>query len=369
MRAWAEINMENLEHNYRVLRACAPDSKFLGVVKANAYGNGAVPIARKLIELGAEYLGVACLDEAQELRLAGIEAPIIILGVTLREFVPEVVRLNITQTVFSMDMAKEVSDAAIAQGKKAKVHLKVDTGMSRLGVLGHNPEEAAAQLAQICSLPGLEAEGIFTHFANADCDENYTMLQFTRFLDVLDCLKRNYGLTFQIRHCASSAAVLKYPCTHLDMIRPGIALYGHYPDPSCCGLGGSEILPVMSLKCRVVAVRNLPEHTPVSYGCTNGFGDEPGRVAVLSIGYADGIHRLISNRASVWIQGKRRPIIGRICMDMCMIRLEPEDEIQVGDMAELFGMNLPMEEMMELADTIQDEVLCAITPRVKRVYL
>ena len=201
-------------------------------MKANAYGHGAVPIARRLVELGADYLAVACLDEAAGLREAGVTAPILILGHTQPGLADEVVALGVTQTVFTPELARALSEAAGAAGKRAKIHLKADTGMSRLGVLDHDPERAAAEIAALCALPHLEPEGIFTHFADADGDEEYTMLQFTRFLDVLAELEEKYGRTFEIRHCAASAAVLNYPCTHMDMIRPGIALYGHYPDPS-----------------------------------------------------------------------------------------------------------------------------------------
>ncbi len=368
MRTWAEISLDNLEHNYRALRACAPNSKFLGVVKANAYGHGAVPVAKKLEALGADYLAVACLNEALELRSAGIGMPILILGATPPELAGEVVAHGITQAVFTMELAQALSQAAGSMGRTAKVHIKVDTGMSRLGLSGHDPEAAARAAADICALPHLEHEGIFTHFANADGDEEYTMLQFTRFLDVLDTLEGKYGLKFAVRHCAASAAVLNYPCTHLDMVRPGIALYGHYPDPSCEGLDGTGLLPVMTLNSRVAAVQSLPADTPVSYGCTSRFGSEGGRVAVLPIGYADGLHRLLSNQGSVYLDGQPRPIMGRVCMDMCMVGLDDDASVQVGDVAEIFGLHLPVERHADLAGTIQYELLCAVSPRVPRVY-
>lgn len=369
MRTWAEIDLGNLEHNYRALRACAPQSKFLGVVKANAYGHGALPVAKKLEELGTDYLAVACLNEAMELRRGGIETPILILGVTPSELAEQVVANDITQAVFTAELAQALSAAAGKLGKTAKIHIKVDTGMSRLGILGHDGGCCAEEAAVICGLPNLKSEGIFTHFANADGDEEYTMLQFTRFLDVLDVLEKKYSLKFEIRHCAASAAVLNYPCTHLDMIRPGIALYGHYPDPSCEGLDGPGLLPVMTLKSRVAAVRRLPGDTPVSYGCTAAFGSEGGRVAVLPIGYADGLHRVLSNAGSVWLSGRPRPIMGRVCMDMCMVGLDEAAEVKAGDVAEIFGGRHPVELHADLAGTIQYELLCAVSPRVPRVYL
>ena len=369
MRTWAEISLDNLEHNYRALRACAPDSRFLGVVKADAYGHGAVPVAKKLEELGADYLAVACLNEALELREAGITMPIMILGATPTEFAPLVVEHGITQAVFTPELARALSEAAGRAGKTARIHVKVDTGMSRLGLLCHDPAECARQVEAICAHPHLEAEGIFTHFANADGDEAYTMLQFTRFLDLLRYLESGYGRKFQIRHCAASAAVLNYPCTHLDMVRPGIALYGHYPDPSCEGLDGPGLLPVMTLKSRVAEVKDLPGETPVSYGCTASFGAEGGRVAVLPIGYADGMHRLLSNEGSVWLNGQPRPIMGRVCMDMTMIGLDGAADVKPGDVAEIFGEHLPVETHAGIANTVQYELLCAVSPRVPRVYL
>ena len=369
MRTWAEISLGNLEHNYRALRACAPDSKFLGVVKANAYGHGAVPVARKLEELGADYLAVACLNEAMELRQAGIRMPILILGATPEELAGLVVDYDVTQTVFTPGLAQALSQAAGVQGRRAKIHVKVDTGMSRLGLLDHDPAAAAREVEGLCALPNLEAEGIFTHFANADGDEAYTMLQFTRFLDTLAELEETYGRKFEIRHCAASGAVLNYPCTHLDMVRPGVALYGHAPDPSCAGLDELDLRPAMTLKSRVAAVRDLPGDTPVSYGCTQRVGRNGGRVAVLPIGYADGLHRVLSGRGSVWLDGKRRPIIGRVCMDMCMVALEDGDQVKAGDEAEIFGLHLPVEESAELAGTIQYELLCAVSARVPGVYL
>lgn len=367
-RTWAEVSLGSLEHNYRALRSCAPDSRFLGTVKANAYGHGAVPVARRLVELGTDYLAVACLEEGAALRRAGITAPILVLGYTHPALAGEAVELDLTQTVFTPELAQALSGAAGAAGKRAKIHLKADTGMSRLGALAHDPSAAAKELAELCALPHLEPEGIFTHFADADGDEEYTMLQFTRFLDLLDELREKYGRTFEIRHCAASAAVLQYPCTHLDMVRPGIALYGHYPDPSCEGLDGPGLKPVMSLYSRVAAVRDFPPDTPVSYGCTASFDRTGGRTAVLPVGYADGLHRALSNGGTVWLDDHFRPIMGRVCMDMCMIRLEEGDRTKAGDVAEVFGPHLPVEHHAELAGTISYELLCAVAPRVPRIY-
>ena len=368
-RTWTEIDLSNLEHNYRALRAMLPQGcRFLGVVKADAYGHGAVQVARRLETLGAEYLAVACLDEALELRQAGITTPILILGYTPTERAEALLDNGITQTVYDVEMARALSDAAAAAGKTLKIHVKADTGMSRLGWLcgGEDQSAAVEAIAQVCALPGLEAEGIYTHFANADGDEDYTMLQFTRFLDLLEALKER-GITFAIRHCAASAAALKFPCTHLDMVRPGIALYGHYPDPSCEGLDGPGLRPVMTLKTRVASVKAVPAGTPVSYGCTHVL-DRETKLAALTIGYADGLPRLCSDKLEVLIGGQRAPVVGRICMDMCMADVTGLD-VAPGDEVEVFGENLPIEDVAALAGTIQYELLCAVSPRVHRAYL
>ncbi|MBQ3557803.1 MAG: alanine racemase [Oscillospiraceae bacterium] len=365
-RTWAEVSLSALEHNYRTLRAqLQPGCRFLGVVKADAYGHGAVTVARELERLGCEMLAVAELDEALQLRGAGINLPILILGVTPVELAHCVVEQDLTQTVFTTELARALSDAAVAQGKTACIHVKLDTGMSRVGVLAHDPEKAASEVAELCEFPNLVKQGIFTHFADADSDEEFTMLQFTRFLDTVERLEKTYGLTFEIRHCAASAAALKYPCTHLDMVRPGIALYGHYPDPSC-RMEGEQLQPVMSLYTRVAGVRQLPAGATVSYGCTRKV-DRDSRVAVLPIGYGDGLSRLLSDRTDVLLGGKRAPVLGRICMDMCMVDATDLPCVQVGDVATVFGPDKPLEELADCLGTITYELLCDLPGRVKRI--
>lgn len=365
MRTWAEIDLGRLKHNYLALRNLTPRGcKFVGVVKANAYGHGALPVARTLVEAGADYLSVACIAEAKELREGGIKAPVLIFGHTPAEYATDLLALDVTQTVGDLTTAKALSDAAIAARTRLKVHVKADTGMSRLGFLadeGHAVEEIAA----LCALPGLEAEGIFTHFSDADGSEEYTMLQLARFLDLLSALEQR-GVTFKIRHCAASAAVLNYHCTHLDMIRPGIALYGHFPAPDMEHL--CPLLPVMSLKTKVAAVRELPKGACVSYGRTHMLKRDS-RLAVLSVGYADGFSRLLSDRGSVVIHDTRVPLVGRVCMDLCMADVTDLDDVKVGDTATLYGDKNPVENAADVAGTIQYELLCAVSRRVPRVYL
>ncbi len=365
MRTWAEIDLHALEHNYYALRSnLAPGCRFVGVVKANAYGHGALRVARRLERLGAEYLAVACLSEAIELREGGVTAPILILGGTPGAFAPELLRYDLTQTVFDLPTASAYSQAAQAAGKALRVHIKADTGMGRLGFVGPRRVE---DILAVCALPGLEAEGLFTHFSDADGSEEYAMAQFTDFLDLKAALA-DRGLTLKIYHCAASAAMLHYPCTHLDMVRPGIALYGCYPDEGSVGLDGPGLTPVMTLKSRVAAVRDLSAGSCVSYGRTRVLGRES-RVAVLPIGYADGLHRGLSNRMEVLFPSGRAPILGRICMDLCMVDVTDLPDVKPGDVAQIFGPELPVEEKSDTLGTISYELLTAIAPRVPRVYL
>ncbi len=373
-RTWREINLSHLEHNYRTLRAMLPAGcRFLGIVKANAYGNGAIRVALRLEEIGCEYLAVACVDEAADLREAGVKVPIIILGSTPDDYAGDLVDLGLTQTVFDLETARVLSAAAVAAGKSLKIHVKLDTGMSRLGFLCDEAHMDASieQVAALCALPGLEHEGIFTHFADSDGSEEYTMLQLTRFLDALDKLEQK-GITFAIRHCANSGAVLNFPCTHLDMVRPGLALYGHYPAPACEGLDGPGLLPVMELKSRISAVRSLPGGTIVSYGRTFTL-ERSSVLAVLPVGYADGLHRMSSSHMDVLIHGRRAPVVGRICMDMCMADVTDIPGVLPGDIATIYGREgdemLSVEEAAHAAGTIQYELLCAVSERVPRVYL
>ena len=360
-RTWAEVDLDALAHNYHVLRGLAPEAKFLGLVKADAYGHGAVPVARKLETLGADMLAVACLAEAIELRQAGIAIPVLCLGQTPPELAPELLAYGVTQTVGDLETGKALSAAAVKAGKTLKIHVKLDTGMGRLGFTGPTLEE---EIRALCALPGLEAEGIFTHFANADGDEEYTRQQYDDFIITINELYHEDGLDFKIYHCAASAAVLNYPYTHHNMIRPGIALYGYVPDPSVADPG---LRPVMTVKSRIALVRDLPAGSFISYGCTATL-ERDSRIAVLPIGYGDGLHRALSNRLEVRIGDRPCPVLGRICMDMCMVDVTDTPGVKAGDTAQVYGPGLT-DWAAELAGTIPYELLCQLTPRVPRLYL
>lgn len=368
-RTWAEVDLDALAHNYRqARRMIGAGVRYLGVVKADAYGHGAVQVGRKLEALGADYLAVSSLDEARELRHGGISMPILILGHTPPEMVPELIRHHITQTVSARAKAEEYSAAAAACGGTLRVHIKVDTGMSRLGFLvrGEHFDGGVEAIAASCRLPHLEAEGIFTHFAAADEDdpgsEAYTREQFDVFQRVLAALA-DRGQTFAIRHCANSGALARYPEMHLDMVRPGIALYGAGADAQRL-----DLRPVMTLKSCVSTIKIFDPDTDISYGRTYRTREKT-RVGVLPIGYADGLFRGLSGRMLVWTEEGPAPVLGRICMDMTMVNLTGLSHVHVGDAVELFGQRQRVDVLAEILGTIPYELTCAVSKRVPRLYL
>ena len=368
-RTWAEVDLDALAHNYRqARRMIGAGVRYLGVVKADAYGHGAVQVGRKLEALGADYLAVSSLDEARELRHGGISMPILILGHTPPEMVPELIRHHITQTVSARAKAEEYSAAAAACGGTLRVHIKVDTGMSRLGFLvrGEHFDGGVEAIAASCRLPHLEAEGIFTHFAAADEDdpgsEAYTREQFGVFRRVLAALA-DRGQTFAIRHCANSGALARYPEMYLDMVRPGIALYGAGADAQRL-----DLRPVMTLKSCVSTIKIFDPDTDISYGRTYRTREKT-RVGVLPIGYADGLFRGLSGRMSVWTEEGPAPVLGRICMDMTMVNLTGLSHVHVGDAVELFGQRQRVDVLAEILGTIPYELTCAVSKRVPRLYL
>lgn len=365
-RAWAEVDLSALEHNYKEIRAHLPEGcRFLGIVKADAYSHGAFTVARELERLGAEYLAVACLDEAISLREAGIKAPIIILGTTSARYAYTLKKYELTQTVCSLEKARELS--FMLGDQQLKVHYKIDTGMGRLGF---SPDEAVAGIGKALRLPNLIAEGVYTHFpVSDDLDDPFTLEQFELFINTVDKIEKESGHNFLIRHCANSGAVINYRQTCLDMVRPGLALYGHYPAKEH---GGLNLRPVMQFKARISAIH---EHFPgetISYGRQYAVENSPIKAAVVSIGYADGLQRALSGKMEMLINGRRARQIGRICMDMCMADVT-NIPCQVGDEVTIFGCDgqaeISVDELADIAGTISYELLCAISPRVPRVYI
>ena len=368
-RTWAEISLENLRHNYEAIRKSLPAGcRFLGVVKADAYGHGALPVSRLLQEAGADYLAVSCLDEALELRRGGITMPILILGHTPYAYTGTLIEENITQTVTCLAKALEYSAEAVRLGKELKIHIKLDTGMSRLGFLcaGNYFEEGVDNVIRSCRLPGLNPEGVYTHFAVSDepgeDSEAYTRAQFRLFMDVIAAVKARGGVEFPIRHCANSGATVSYPEMALDMVRPGLLLYG-YGDSS----GKLGLLPCMRLVTTVSTIKFYEPGTSVSYG-RRFTTDRRTRMGVLAIGYADGLPRLISNKCSFAAKGGFAPQRGSICMDMCMVDLTELPQVDVGSEVELFGPMNSIYKLSDAAQTIPYELLCAVSKRVPRVY-
>ena len=371
-RTWAEINLDELEHNIKTLRKTLNlKAKFLGVVKANAYGHGSIKCAKKLQECGADYLAVASVIEGIELRKNGITLPVLCLGQADTNMAALMCEYNITQAVGDYENGKALSDYAVSVNKKINIHVKIDTGMSRTGFYWpeSNPElkaRTANEILKLCRLPGLYPEGLFTHFAIADDDPEFTHAQLKRFLDA-QAHMHELGIDFTLSHAAASVGVLNYPEAHLNMGRFGLVLYG-YADTVKGNEGSNlDLHPVMSVKSRITAVRNLPKGTTISYGRTHTLRRDS-KVAVLPIGYADGLPRLLSNNFCVKIHDVKCPVLGRICMDMTMIDVTDIEGVKAGDIATVFdGELVPL--AAKNSGTIIHEIVCDPSVRVPRVYI
>lgn len=366
--SYALIDLDAVAHNVQALRQhIGPQVEMFAVVKANAYGHGAVQVARVALENGAQRLAVARTAEGVQLRRAGISAPILNMCYTVPAEAEAIVLAGLTATVASLEGAQALSQRAAALGRQATVHIKVDTGMGRYGLL---PEEVLPFLEQASRLPYLHIEGIFTHFAVADSrDKSYTHQQLAIFKDVLRAAQEA-GYRFRLRHAANSAATLDLPEAHLDAVRPGLALYGLYPSSEVTR--GVPLRPAMSIRSHAARVRILPPGSSVSYGRTF-IAARPTRVVLVPIGYGDGYHRLLSNRGSVLIRGQRAPIIGRVCMDQLMADATDIPDVQQDDEVVLLGEQggeaIRAEEIAALAETINYEVVTALAARIPRLYV
>ncbi len=369
-RAWVEVDLDLLAANMRHIRSLIrPGSRVAAVVKADAYGHGARHIAPVLLQHGADRLAVACLDEAIELRQAGIQAPILILGPTPAACSEAVVAYDLTPTVFCAQSAQALSDQAVKQNKRLSVHVKIDTGMSRIGLMPQ--AETVAVLTGMQALPGLHLAGLFTHFPAADqVDERETRAAFDRFMRFSQQLAQQ-GLSIPIQHVCNSAATLRFPHMHLDLVRPGLILYGMLPanhlDP------GHKLKPVMTVKTRVVRNQLIPAGSQVGYGNSCRLTTDR-QVATLSIGYADGYLRRLAGRASVLIRGKRAPLLGSICMDLCMVDVTEAGgaAIQPGEDVILFGdqaQTLPVADLARWSASIHYEMTCLVGRRLPKLYM
>ena len=365
-RCWAQIDLDALRHNFRLVKQCAGSAAVMAVVKADAYGHGDAVVAPLLEKEGADAFAVACLDEALRLRRAGVTKPVLILGYTGAENAATLAAHDLRQTVFSPEYAAALSAAAVRTGVTVRVHLKIDTGMARLGFAPDDVEGAARAAA----LPGLSAQGIFTHFAAADSeappDKEYTRRQYALLCGMVDALAAR-GLTFPVRHCCNSAGTFAWPEYHLDFVRPGIILYGEQPSPEVTlpGLCGAMQL------CAVVSqVRTLSPGDAVSYGCTY-HAPHTVRAATLTIGYADGYPRALSSRGTVSLHGRPARVLGRVCMDQIVVDVTEIPGTQPGDTAIVFGGAAAdsVADVAAMTGTIGYEVLCGVGRRVPRVYI
>ena len=365
---WAEINLSHLASNVREFRKFLPDAvKLLAVVKADAYGHGACEVAEVALQEGASMLGVASLEEGEALRQKGIKSPILILGCTDPRQNLSLLEMQLTPTVFSWEAASSFSQQAQARGKRAAIHVKIDTGMGRLGLA--DPRNTIDFLERVAALPGIILEGVYTHFAAADeKDKSFTRRQLRLFNSILSACKER-GIEVPLKHAANSAAALELPETHLDMVRIGIGLYGCYPSREMNNQ--IKLLPVMSLKSRIIFLKKVSAGTPVSYGRTY-FAPDDTTIATVPLGYGDGYNRLLSNKGFMLVQGRRVPIAGRVCMDHTMLDVGKIPFVQQGDEVVAFGRQgqgeLDVEEIAEQLGTISYEVLCNIGSRVPRVY-
>ena len=366
LRTWAEVDLTAIEHNFMAARNHLPkDMKLLVTIKANAYGHGAVTVA-KLLEGKTDYFALAAMDEAAQLRQAGIQTPLLILGPVMPSDYPRAAQYGVALTVSSLTEAKAISACGEAAGQKIVVHFALDTGMSRIGFAC--TEKAAREITEAASLPGITAEGIFSHYALADSkDKSYVNLQTDNFRRMLDMI----GVDFPIRHLYNSAAIVEQE-PEFDMAREGIILYGLLPsdEVDLNRIGG--VKPAMALRSHVSFVKPLPAGTPISYGCTYR-PEKDAVIATVMAGYADGVPRLLSGCGEVIIRGMKAPIVGRVCMDQFMVDVTHIPGVCAGDVVTIFGTDgtetVTADEVAEKAGTIGYELVCGIAPRVPRVYM
>ena len=375
-RTWIQIDLDALKQNYNAIRErVSPGAQIISIVKADAYGHGAVHVARELYEIGCRFFAVSNLEEALQLRRAGLGGSILILGYTPPEKAETLAVNDITQAVFDRGYGEHLAACARESGVIVNVHIKVDTGMTRIGFRYQDSEDDRASvddIESVCRLDGLFAQGIFTHFASADegaDGEVYTRLQFDLFLDVIARLGQR-GVQFEMRHCCNSAATLYYPEMQLDGVRPGIILYGLYPSDAV--RGACPLRPVMELKTVVSMVKDVPAGSKISYGRTFTAEKEM-RVATVPVGYADGYPRALSGKAYMLINGQKAPVVGRICMDQTMLDVTEIPGVQEGMEVTAFGTDhgasVTVDDLSQMCGVINYEIICGISKRVPQVYL
>ncbi|OHC06731.1 MAG: alanine racemase [Planctomycetes bacterium RIFOXYD2_FULL_41_16] len=364
---WVEIDLNALRHNLlAVKKRIGPQIKILGIVKADAYGHGDYEVSRVLLNNGVEMLGIAILEEGIQLRNTGIKAPLLLLGGVFEEQIDSIIHYDVTPTVYDLKLAEVLSKKATYFNKKLKVHVYVDTGMGSIGVKHDNAVEF---VKFVKNLKNLIIEGIYTHCSSSDeKDSAFTNLQIKRFRDVLDALD-TIKVRIPLRHMANSGAILGYPESYFNTVRPGLSLYGLYPSEDVSRDIG--IRPVMSFKTRIIHIKDMESGDVVGYGRTYRI-TKPTRVATLPLGYDDGYNQLLSNQGEVIIRGKRASIIGRVCMDQCFVDVTNIKDVSVGDEVVLYGSQaqetISVESIAQQLNTIPYEVTCSISKRVPRIY-
>lgn len=361
---WAEINLKNLDYNFKLVKRLAgKEVKILVPVKADGYGHGIVAVSKRLERLGVDYLGIASIDEGIALRNAGIKTPILVLSTVLPNDAKPVIAYNLTQTVCTKELARALSSEAVKKNKVAKVHVKIDTGMHRIGVARGG---AYTFIKEIAKLKNLIIEGIFTHFPCADTSPSFTKEQIKMFDDLIRTLEKD-GIVIALKHAQNSLGVIGYPQGHCTMIRPGLMLYGLYPAQDL----KIKLKPLLSLKTKIIFIKTIAKGKGVSYGHSY-ISSSKMKVATLPIGYGDGYPRALSNKAYCLVNGKKAKIIGRICMDQTMINITKIEGVSVGQEVVLIGKQkgeaITAEQLARLADTIPYEIVCNLGDRIRRVY-
>ncbi|MDF2819719.1 MAG: Alanine racemase [Clostridiales bacterium] len=368
-RVFAEINLSAIANNVAQIRKnIASNVEVMAIIKADGYGHGAVPIAKTLVENGADRLGVAVIEEGIVLRKSGIEVPILILGYTSEHQYGYLVQYEITQTVFKYSMAEAISKIAMSLNKNAKIHIKVDTGMARIGFAP--TQENADIIKKITELPNIEVEGIFSHFARADEGNTiYPSEQLDRFQEFI-LLLESMGINIPIKHISNSAAIIDYKDAQYDLVRPGLVIYGLYPSEEV-NKKAINLEPALELKSHVIYLKEVPENTSIGYGGTF-ITSKTTKIATIPVGYGDGYPRALSSKGRVLIGGKFAPIIGRICMDQFMVDVTDFDELIEGAEVVLIGKqgenSISVEELAKLSNTINYEIICGLGKRIPRVY-
>lgn len=366
---WAEINLDNIEYNVKNIKTLVKDKEIIGVIKADAYGHGAIDIAPILLKNGISKLAVATLTEAMELRRNNINAPIIILGYTPNLFGVDLLKYDIEQTIYTLSDGEELSKIGEHLNKRIKVHIALDTGMGRIGFLPN--ENSLTDIVNLSKLKGIEICGLFTHFSSADdSNKEYTQIQYEKFIEFNKRLEKE-GVKIKFKHVANSAAIVDLPDMYLDGVRAGIVIYGYYPSDEV-KKEELSLKPAMTIKAKIAHIKTLGKGEYVSYGRTYKTKDNT-VVATIPIGYADGYLRELSNKGKVIVNNTLVPVIGRVCMDQLMIDITNVDNVSVGDdvilLGEGEGVKYNADDMAEDCNTINYEIICMIKGRVPRVYL